>query len=293
MEFYTTIPHVFTRKSTPQVIETHEQLAYTVRTVEDLMQVATFNSKVAAAVAAAAAGESLLDAQYRLFRAPLSLVPKEARARMLVGRALTSTHAPTHKFKLDLVELFAFPEENRRPKPGEGPRRLLWHGSRLSNWVGILSDGLQIAPAEAPSSGYMFGKGLYFADVSSKSANYCFATPEHPDGLLLLCEVELGEYHEVVRAERDGEAICRETGFTSIMALGKSRPKGESPLHADQLHADYGVTMSLGPLEPNARAEELAGGGDVELRYNEYVVYDAERVHPRFLAHVRFDFSMD
>ena len=32
---------------------------------------------------------------------------------------------------------------------------LLWHGSRLSNWVGILSQGLRIAPPEAPVTGYM------------------------------------------------------------------------------------------------------------------------------------------
>jgi poly [ADP-ribose] polymerase len=36
---------------------------------------------------------------------------------------------------------------------------MLWHGSRLSNFVGILSQGLRIAPPEAPKTGYMFGKG--------------------------------------------------------------------------------------------------------------------------------------
>jgi hypothetical protein len=81
-------------------------------------------------------------------------------------------------------------------------RMLLWHGSRVTNFVGILSQGLRIAPPEAPVTGYMFGKGdlrflvffssssppyicamllgIYFADMSSKSANYCFATKENP-----------------------------------------------------------------------------------------------------------------
>lgn len=36
-------------------------------------------------------------------------------------------------------------------------RTLLWHGSRLSNWVGILSQGLRVAPPEAPVTGYMVG----------------------------------------------------------------------------------------------------------------------------------------
>jgi poly [ADP-ribose] polymerase len=30
----------------------------------------------------------------------------------------------------------------------------------------------------------MFGKGVYFADMVSKSAQYCFATPANPHGLL-------------------------------------------------------------------------------------------------------------
>lgn len=37
---------------------------------------------------------------------------------------------------------------------------LLWHGSRLSNWVGILSHGLRIAPPEAPITGYMVSRIL-------------------------------------------------------------------------------------------------------------------------------------
>jgi hypothetical protein len=29
----------------------------------------------------------------------------------------------------------------------------------------------------------MFGKGVYFADMSSKSANYCFANPTSNEGV--------------------------------------------------------------------------------------------------------------
>ena len=37
----------------------------------------------------------------------------------------------------------------------------------------------------------MFGKGLYFADMSSKSANYCYTTPTKNTGLVILSEVSL------------------------------------------------------------------------------------------------------
>lgn len=53
--------------------------------------------------------------------------------------------------------------------------------------------GLRIAPPEAPVTGYMFGKGIYFADMVSKSANYCCTNKVHPVGIMLLCEVALGD----------------------------------------------------------------------------------------------------
>lgn len=41
-------------------------------------------------------------------------------------------------------------------------------------------------------TGYMFGKGIYFADMVSKSANYCHTSQGDPIGLILLGEVALG-----------------------------------------------------------------------------------------------------
>merc|ERR1719334_2163346 len=80
-----------------------------------------------------------------------------------------------------------------------GNTKLLYHGSRLSNFVGILSQGLRIAPPEAPATGYMFGKGIYFADCASKSANYVHATKDMPYGILILCEVALGNMYPLLR----------------------------------------------------------------------------------------------
>lgn len=85
--------------------------------------------------------------------------------------------------------------EEKRFKPFKKlhNRKLLWHGSRTTNFAGILSQGLRIAPPEAPVTGYMFGKGIYFADMVSKSANYCCTNSTNPTGLMLLCDVALGE----------------------------------------------------------------------------------------------------
>ena len=38
----------------------------------------------------------------------------------------------------------------------------------------------------------MLGQGIYFADMVSKSANYCCTSRSNNTGLLLLCDVALG-----------------------------------------------------------------------------------------------------
>ncbi|CAD7973033.1 unnamed protein product [Amoebophrya sp. A25] len=54
----------------------------------------------------------------------------------------------------------------------QGERRLLWHGTSMPNVLSILAQNLKVAPAEAPASGYAFGKGVYFADMAEKGLNY-------------------------------------------------------------------------------------------------------------------------
>lgn len=73
-----------------------------------------------------------------------------------------------------------------------GNKKLLFHGSRFSNFVGILSNGMRIAPPEAPKTGYLFGKGVYFADFSGKSAPYCCPHLSNGVGVFVMCEVALG-----------------------------------------------------------------------------------------------------
>ena len=41
-------------------------------------------------------------------------------------------------------------------------------------------------------TGYMFGKGVYFADMVSKSANYCRTSKKDNVAIMILCDVALG-----------------------------------------------------------------------------------------------------
>lgn len=101
---------------------------------------------------------------------------------------------------------------------------MLWHGSRDSNLVGILTEGLRVAPEEAPKTGYMFGKGIYFSDVASKAANYC-RTGMNETGLLLLCEVGVGSEYKLNKSE----FLARPPeGYLSVKGVGNNAPTEKS-----------------------------------------------------------------
>jgi len=143
-----------------------------------------------------------------------------------------------------------------KPTKQETPNLLLWHGSSVSNFVGILSQGLRIAPPEAPASGYMFGKGIYFADVFDKSFGYCRGGS--PASLLLLCEVAIGKPYRLKDSEYMEQA---QEGFNSTMGCGNNVPHDDGLLITPK-----GVGIPLGKVHKHDDGEEYC------LHYNEYIL---------------------
>mmetsp|Transcript_15648 Transcript_15648/g.21190 ORF Transcript_15648/g.21190 Transcript_15648/m.21190 type:complete len:85 (+) Transcript_15648:1227-1481(+) len=81
---------------------------------------------------------------------------------------------------------------------------------------------MRIAPPEAPSSGFLFGKGVYFADLIGKSFRY--ARPEISGGIgtFVLCEVALGTPRPLNNPDRDAARLP--AGCHSTHAVGTRRP---------------------------------------------------------------------
>lgn len=160
-------------------------------------------------------------------------------------------------------------------------RRLLWHGSRCTNFGGILSQGLRIAPPEAPVSGYMFGKGVYLADISTKSANYCAAYSSNNIGLLLLCEAELGKPPlELLDADYNAGTRASEMGSISTLGQGVIVP-------ADWKDAACVHESLKGVSMPDMTNPPVNGGMGTHLQYNEYIVYDIAQIRLRYLFRVQ------
>ena len=75
-----------------------------------------------------------------------------------------------------------------------------------------------IAPPEAPVSGYMFGKGVYFADIASKSVGYCWTSSSDGFGLMLLCNVAIGEPKELLTSDFNANDLP--VGKHSVKGVG-------------------------------------------------------------------------
>eukprot|EP00069_Balaena_mysticetus_P021733 bmy_13719T0 len=276
-EFYTRIPHDFGLR-TPPLIQTEKELSDKVQLLEALGDIEIAIKLVKTELQSP---EHPLDQHYRKLHCALRPLDHESYEFKVISQYLQSTHAPTHSdYTMTLLDVFEVEKEGEKEAFREDlhNRMLLWHGSRLSNWVGILSHGLRIAPPEAPITGYMFGKGIYFADMSSKSANYCFATRLKDTGLLLLSEVALGQCNELLGANPEAEGLLQ--GKHSTKGLGKMAP---SPTCAITLN---GSTVPLGPASDTG----ILNPEGYTLNYNEFIVYNPNQVHMRYLLKVRFNF---
>lgn len=200
--FYTFIPHSFGIDTAP-VIETEDVIKLKTDMLNNLLEL-----EIAYNILKSNGKNTGIDDHYNKLNTEITVIDENTTEYDIVKQYVKNTHAETHDmYELELTQLFAVNRqgEEKRFKPFKKlhNRKLLWHGSRLTNFAGILSQGLRIAPPEAPVTGYMFGKGIYFADMVSKSANYCCADSVNSTGLMLLCEVALGNVSDSMKLLRN------------------------------------------------------------------------------------------
>lgn len=195
-------------------------------------------------------------------------------------------------------------------------RMLLWHGSRLSNWVrvsvvcecwahgvqvGIISKGLRIAPPEAPSTGYRLGKGVYLANTVSKSGSYCFTDASNPTGVMLLAEAALGKqyttlkdhYMDAPQPGTDSTCVvakvfclctCSLTPRLCSYATGQFSPDPSQTEHIEgAFHGTVAVPAGAPIKTQHARSN---------FTHDEFVVYDVRQVKMRYVYVVDFDHNV-
>lgn len=212
-DFYSYIPHNIGFQQAP-VIDSNKKIKEKLEMLASLEQIQIATKLLDNA--------NSLDENYQKLKCAISPLEKDCDAFRHIAKSVKHTHGATHdNYKLEVEEIYQLDKDQNAYDCGK--HHLLWHGSRLTNFVGILSSGLRIAPPEAPVTGYMFGKGIYFADMISKSANYCCSSYDNPKGCILLCDVSLGECNE--KFEADYYANELPEGKSSTKGCGKFVPE--------------------------------------------------------------------
>lgn len=280
-EFFTVVPHNFGhQKMSAQTIDSPKKLKDKIEMVASLKEI-----QVAHKVLEGSDNGNAIDSHYQNLKCKLNPVDRNSAEWKMVEEYAKGTHGKTHKhFSLKLVNVLEVDNGNKESHYKKHPstyHQLLWHGSGLANWCGIISQGLRIAPPEAPVTGYMFGKGIYFADMISKSANYCRASSQNPRGVLLLCDVALGKMRELKHADYNANRLP--PGHHSTKGVGDYAPS-KIVKHLDKAISQKFFNVPSGPIDGSP------GMRGTSLLYNEFIVYNVDQVLPRFLCEFEFKY---
>jgi len=272
-KFFTIIPQDFGEER-PQPIDNLETLKKKVDMLEALQDIEIATSLLQGD----SASGSALDDCYKKLNTAMTPLDKSSDEYKTLKEYCEKGHDTKYfrDFTLEVEDIFAVKrvgaDELFAPWKDNTNRQLLWHGSRLSNFGGILSQGLRIAPPEAPKSGYRFGKGIYFADCVSKSASYCRTSKEAPTGIMLLNEVALGRMCELLD---DKYMEKPQPGTDSTKALGATAPDPNQDIFWNGVKIPRGA-----PKHTGIRSS---------CSHNEFIVYDVAQVHIKYLLKIKFN----
>ncbi|KIW70897.1 hypothetical protein, variant 2 [Phialophora macrospora] len=234
-QYFSLVPHVVGRRQVP-ILRDMDSIRKEIRLLEALTDMQLANEIMKSASVQKHKDIHVLDARYQGLgmkeMTPLTTASSEYNE---ISKYLTKSVGGTHNIRYTVQDVFRIERNGEFDRldrssyanlGAKSDRRLLWHGSRASNFGGILSQGLRIAPPEAPVSGYMFGKGVYLADMSSKSAGYCASGISGGTGILLLCEAELGApMLELTGADYNAGDRCKQEDRISTWGKGQVAPQ--------------------------------------------------------------------
>ena len=188
-KYYSTIPHEFGRNR-PPLIDNNDILRSEIAMLDTLtdMEVANQIMKTTGDKGKDSESVNMLDKRFQELNmnemTPLDHKSSEYKA---LASYLVKSSGTSHGIRYRLEEIFRIDRtgegerfaKSKFAKMHKKDRRLLWHGSRTTNFGGILSQGLRIAPPEAPVNGYAFGKVTCHAVPPSSYYQTCILLTPH------------------------------------------------------------------------------------------------------------------
>lgn len=199
--YYTLIPY----KQKVPIICTYEQVTAEVRNLKGLFAIVQSYNLIREEISKKI---SIIDRYHRLNTEIIPIHRSDYEFKLLEEYAKVTNYQTNDELEIEEIFKLSRKGEEERFEPFQhfSNRYLLWHGTFLTNYVSIFGHGLKIAPNEIPRLGKKFGKGVYFADMISKSTKFCVTGTENRAGLMLLCEVAMGDIDECTETIFNGNA---------------------------------------------------------------------------------------
>ena len=211
----------------------------------------------------------------------IKYIPKEENIYSIIEQYLSKSNQIKNSPQIKLNDLFLVEEKEKSKNielKNSKNTKLLWLGVRIGNFVNIFKNGLSLPSSEAPIFSYMFGKGIYFSDIAIKS--FYNSHPQNNIGLILLCEVDLGNIEERLKADIKLPQTMQD-GKNSIKVLGMNFPDEKGNYYNED-----GVEIPLGDILINQDENKKTYFG-----FNEYIVYNLENIKIKYITKVQFDKS--
>jgi predicted DNA-binding WGR domain protein len=223
--------------------------------------------------------ENPVDSIYNNINTIIKPMRRNTKVWKEIDAYITNTHGPTHNCKVRLVDVFEIVQCNKQERfdshcQNIGNRKLLFHGTPQSCVLSIFKNDFYLDPTKLNDpnvviAGKMFGQGIYFADMASKSFNYTRAQNTNNKGCLILGEIALGKESTRTNADyRITPSSLKKEGMDSIKALGRWGPGSTSDINGVQI--------------PNGKTIDLTKNPN--LRYNEYIVYNVDQICIKYLT---------
>ena len=214
------------------------------------------------------------------FMYDIKYLPKEDINYSIIEQYLMNSNYIKNSPRIKLNEVFKVEEKKTTQNKLnlKSNKKLLWYGVSISNFANIFKNGMELPSPEAPIFSYMFGKGIYFSDIAIKS--FYNSHPQNNVGLMLLCEVELGNVEERFKADIKLPQTM-EKNKNSIKVIGMNYPD-ESGNYINE----EGTIIPTGRILVNQDSNKKS-----YFDYNEYIVYNLEQIKIKYITKVQFDKS--
>lgn len=282
--FYTYIPVSVGRSMAPPIIDnekTIEKYVDMLQVLSDLEIAGSILDKKNLAEFGKIHKYDRIYKQLKVDLAPIVLDNKSKEYKMITTY-INNTVAPTHNYyTLEVLDAIKVNREEENTRFNDcGNNVLLFHGSRVANYMGILSQGLRINN-NAPKTGSMFGLGSYFSNCATKSANYCYANSSNNEAIILLCMVSLGKTYNKL----DSEYITYlpNEKHHSTWGRGKSTTNPKEAIKIKEDGTKKTILVPLGKLIDS----DVKGS----LLYDEFIVYKENQVKIKYAIRLKFNYK--